>query len=503
MTIHHLRLLRHFTLLLISFLLLAGRTFPALASSSSPGWNSAPSRLKQAPGVVEQDGWIYATALETVSPGSYRQDKANEIAMKKALASAIRMAGMAAVCGQLTASLEQDQIQDFFLLLAPALPPLRLERMTVLRQWEIGYGQYAMCAVPLSSAAGVVCPFPDLPSAISAYLQSNALSLDGLSFSLGLTPRHSRLASSIRARMGELLAGTGLKCSVTCPSGGRRGSGYGGEIFKLALIQQRRIQAESMVMQARKAGEKGRWTQALDLASRAISVYPACSSAYLLIAEHFMKEGRYPMAVPFLERALAVPGQDQKALKLLVSCLEGCNSPEAELYRLILSRTGRRRSVPDQWSKEATRLSDMGAQVSRLVLLSAGNALEGPAVQADQDFKKAITAYSQATGDEDVALVLDKLLVSRDRYPYCAEAYNLIGACYRNLGRPFLAIPFLLQALRLRPGYDMALVNLGICCKELGLKGATRYYFSHPEVAGSANKWVVKWHRRVMDGGLD
>ncbi len=450
---------------------------------------------------MEQDGWVYATAVEPVSPGGSRQDKASEIARKRALVNATRMAGMAAVCGRITGSLGQDRVRDFFLLLAPALPPVRLERMTVLRQWESGEGQYAMCAVPLSSAAGVSCPFPDLPSAISAYLHSNALSLRGVSLALGLTPRHSRLASSIKSRLGELLAGTGLESFPGRLTG--YSQGQGGEILKLVLIGQRRMEAESMVVNARQAANNGHWPQALDLASRALSLYPACSYAYMLMAEYYMKKGRYPVAIPFLERAMAVPGRDREALKLLVSCLKGCDSPEAQLYRLILSRTGQGRPVPQQWADEAARLAGKGAQVSRLVLLSAGNALEGTGSQADHYFKKAITAYSQATGDGDVAKALDMLLVSRDRYPYCAEAYNLIGACYRNLGRPLLAIPFLLQALKLRPGYDMALVNLGICCRELGLEGATRYYFTHPEVTGSANKWVVKWRGRIMNGGGD
>ena len=98
--------------------------------------------------------------------------------------------------------------------------------------------------------------------------------------------------------------------------------------------------------------------------------------------------------------------------------------------------------------------------------------------------------YEKAQSTEDVQSVLDILLAIIQEDPQVGPAHNLAGACYRHLNQPGIALPFLWQALKLKPDYDLALTNLGLCCQDLVLMQSARYYFGHKAIQNSTNTWV-------------
>ena len=128
--------------------------------------------------------------------------------------------------------------------------------------------------------------------------------------------------------------------------------------------------------------------------------------------------------------------------------------------------------------------------IPNLVAASLGRAVEGNPKSPNDKFGQAVEIFNRAKTDEDVSHVLDLLLSACDNQPASAKTYNLIGACYRHLGKYEMALPFLWQALTLEPEYDFALTNLALCCRSLGLEESARFYFEHDAVKNSKNKWV-------------
>jgi tetratricopeptide (TPR) repeat protein len=140
------------------------------------------------------------------------------------------------------------------------------------------------------------------------------------------------------------------------------------------------------------------------------------------------------------------------------------------------------------------------SQVVQQVLRSRGQVLCGPSQPTGPGYEQAVSKYSHAESDKELKLVLSKLFAALEANPCVPETCNLIGACYRHLERPTLALPFLWQALSLRPDFDLALTNLGLCCQELRLNKAARFYFEHQAVKQSPNTWVREQYAAFKQG---
>ena len=144
--------------------------------------------------------------------------------------------------------------------------------------------------------------------------------------------------------------------------------------------------------------------------------------------------------------------------------------------------------MPETWKPELKRFGDK--PVVNLVVASLGQAVESDSELPAGEFGRAAALFNEAKTDDDVSRVIDLLLAVCEKHPASAKVYNLIGACYRHLGKYEIALPFLWQALTIEPEYDYALTNLGLCCQSLKLNEAARFYFEHEAVRNSANRWV-------------
>ena len=60
-----------------------------------------------------------------------------------------------------------------------------------------------------------------------------------------------------------------------------------------------------------------------------------------------------------------------------------------------------------------------------------------------------------------------------------------------------MALPFFWQALKLKSDYDLALTNLALCCQELGLMKAAKYYIEYDSVKNSSNSWVQASYKKI------
>jgi Tetratricopeptide repeat. len=141
--------------------------------------------------------------------------------------------------------------------------------------------------------------------------------------------------------------------------------------------------------------------------------------------------------------------------------------------------------------------------IAYLVLKSEGRAIEGKCQTPGVEFKKSAALFGKAESDDDITETLKSLFAACEKRPNVAQTYNLIGACYRHLGRPEMAIPFFRQALYLNPEYDFALTNMGLCCQEAGLMKSAEYYFEQEAVRKSTNMWVRgrydKFHKKTSN----
>jgi len=146
-----------------------------------------------------------------------------------------------------------------------------------------------------------------------------------------------------------------------------------------------------------------------------------------------------------------------------------------------------------QWEKKRLHYTTVAAPLAEINNISCGclkKMIERKTAPPAPEYIHAVNLFNQAKTDEDVGRVIDLLLLACEKQPLSPETYNLIGACYRHLGKYEIALPFLWQALTFKPEYDFALVNLGLCCGKLGLMQAAEYYFGQEAVRESGNGWV-------------
>ena len=215
------------------------------------------------------------------------------------------------------------------------------------------------------------------------------------------------------------------------------------------------------------------------------------------ITKWFKDNDQKEFALCTTENGLQDGGCFKNALERKAAYLKALSCPEAEVYQFILSQYT---APPDTeyyawseiwplaWKSEMKRLKDN--PVSNLIVASFGHAVTGKPAPPAAEYIQAVNLFNRAKTDEDVGRVIDLLLLACEKQPLSPETYNLIGACYRHLRKYETALPFLRQALTLKPEYDFALVNLGLCCGKLGLMQAAEYYFGQEAVKKSGNAWV-------------
>jgi tetratricopeptide (TPR) repeat protein len=484
--------------ILYAFLCLVALTaVPAMAFE--PGWDDVPQRLKTEDGAARKTGFLYATG--TARAEDIRLDKAHEMARKKSQLTALQILRTASSCQELLSSLDGQDNQQFLRLFAPLWPSLHMEGVRVIRQWEDGQDHFTTVAAPLAGLEMPACPFDDLAQAILSYLQSDPISIEGLAFCLRHTARHTRLGRIIRDRVGRVYMERGetLLARSFLPDPNRETVCSGLEVLSL---QNRLQEAEGFARRAAQHAKEGQWDEALMLASQSLDLVPTYTNPYLTVSDFFLHRVKRPeFALCAAQKALRDGTCFQDAVDRIVSAMQQLGIPEKGAFQYLLSRipTTQELCYPVDWKGVLDRFPQ--GSVPYMVMVSAGQAIEGDSQPAGPAFDRAMGRYEQAKDADGVSAVLDLLGKVCENHPLSADTYNLMGACYRYLGQPAVALPFLWQAAGLKPDYDYALANLGICCQNLGLTEAARYYFEQQAVKKSSNSWVRERYVKYRSSG--
>ena len=463
-------------------------TWPTLANGQ--GWNEVPKRLRLGPGSEIRGDFLYVTAV--VRAGSYRQDKAMDAARRKSFQRSLQMVHLAGPCRELIEGVARNAQKGIVEILLPFMPSAHIQGLTVIRQWEADQAFYTTVSVPLKAVKGIRCEIADISTGIARYVRLNNVSLQGLEFCLNHASRYSSLNHAVRNRIGRWYQDRNLpvlaRCFLSDADSGARLSP-----FQAILFQDRLAKAALLTQKAEGLYREGKWETALDLASRALELVPTFSRTYLLLAKYFLEQEMRPaFALCPVEKAYQDASNFRAALVIELEILEKMESPEAELFRLLLTQTkdGPDGSYPGPWKKEIDRLHEL--LVPCLIMASRGQLVQGPPRRPGDRFAETVGLYEKAQSKEDVRLILNILLVIIQEEPHVGPAHNLAGACYIHLNRPGIALPFLWQALNLKPDYDLALTNLGLCCQNLGLMKSARYYFGHKAIQNSTDTWVER-----------
>jgi len=464
-------------------------SFAAPAMADEPGWRDVPGRLKIEDGVERREEFVFATG-RALAMDSVRSGKAADVARKKSLFRALQGLRIGVSCPELISGLGKEGSREFVRYFAGLAPSVHLERVTVIRQWEKGRIHYTTVAVPLSALEDLQCEFPNLSTAITRYAETQQVSLEGLAFCLRHVPPYTLLNRTLRERTGQLFQKRGQKALALCflPN---QNSNIGNSPLETLAFQNRLDRAAKYTRKAEALAAEGKWDNAIGLVSRALNLAPTYAEAYLPLSDYFLHELKMrTFALSAAEESLRDGTCLQKGLGKIVSCQKDPGSPEAEVFDFLLSQfsQGRQGTYPAGWQGELDRLAD--TSIPYLVISSAGCAIEGRSEPPGEEFVLAAALFQKAKSDDDVRRVIALLLKACEKHPKSAKTYNLIGACYRNLGQPAVALPFLWQALRLKPEYDYALTNLGICCQNLGLMKSARFYFDQDAVRNSPSPWV-------------
>jgi tetratricopeptide (TPR) repeat protein len=396
------------------------------------------------------------------------------------------------------AGLKPEEQQQFYSLFAAMASTAHVEGLTVIRQWENRGRYFTTVAVPLAALENIPCEFQDLSSAISSYVDSDHVSRDGLAFCLRHVPRYSYTNIKIREKIGRLYQDRGLNV-LAAPFLPDQLQDWGNSPLGALAFQHRLTQTAQLTDHAKQFTGQGKWDEALKTVARALDLVPTYSRAYLLLADYFLQQGKPEFALCVAEKAVRDGTSFRDALKKIISCLEELNSTEAEVFRYLLGQSNHDRTYSQDWEAEIGQLAEANALISSLVIESAGQAVEGPFGPPSAEFNQAVALFQQSKNDDDILRSLALLISACEKQPFSAKTYNLIGVCYRHLGKPAVAFPFLWQALKLRPEYDFALTNLGLCCQSLGLMEAARYYFKYDAVKNSTNAWVQESYAKFVE----
>jgi len=196
----------------------------------------------------------------------------------------------------------------------------------------------------------------------------------------------------------------------------------------------------------------------------------------------------------------------REALIKKTAYLKETGSDETEVFELLLSQVEKtpESALSFVWSETWLESWNLALRimndnpVANLVVVSLGQAIRSVPRQPPAEFVQAISLYNKSDSNDDLVGVLKILFEACDKEPAAPEIYNLIGACFRYMGQYEIALPFLWQALVLKPGFDLPLTNLGLCCEKLNLMKSAGYYFNHDAVVNSTNKWVNSSYEKFI-----
>ena len=457
-----------------------------------------------------KDGFVYATAA--AQPVGARRDKAADRAFKKARLRALAILSFYAGCREIADSLKPGDravfLQHFkHLGQRKSISSIRSDS----KKEKDGLCYYTI-KVPAAALEDIQPDFTTLDEAVNRYLAARHYTARGLDFCLRHTwagsgkyrliyNQVSDFFSRIGTRWASLAIGsTTASCCVNKTT-----------IYQQlpigATVRGRLMRAGDLCRQAEERIDKaGDWETALSLVTEALELFPGYAPGQLIISRYLLVNLHAPaIARLAAEQALAEGLDLQVALDQLVACLEAEHSPEREVYGYLLKRMQKNNlsngtqypaviltAWPNCWDKR--EMERLGTRpTATLVLGSLGRILPGPSSPpATSSYQEASDLYQKSNSRDDIRQVLKLLFDALEAEPLSAQTHNFIGTCYRNLDQPSLALPFLWQALELKPDFDLALTNLALCCKKLECDDSARYYISQPAVVHSSHSWVQK-----------
>lgn len=183
----------------------------------------------------------------------------------------------------------------------------------------------------------------------------------------------------------------------------------------------------------------------------------------------------YEIGATFFDKSMHLAAMGNTTLHLFAAekfLRKGYNlSPDDIQVRHMLGEVcyllGKYDDAGKLWSGiESSLASEAGERISRkLKLMAAGETHPVPAVDYLQAVGVALEAYEADDFEEAAAIILDVMeaVSSCDEFPL-AEINYLLGLCYLKLDIPRYAEQYLKEALKIRPGYQEAEVEL----RELG-----------------------------------
>lgn len=469
---------------------------PALTFASAEyQWQAFPKELKTKAGVRATKDTVFATGMAQAE--KIRKDKAFELARKKSLLRAVQMVHIFSGCSHESLSLSEADYQIFMELFSPLVTDATIEGLQIVRQWETDDAAFTAVAVPADSAHSLSCPIESMEQAISFYIAAQSYSLEGLAFCLDNTDKYSTLYKKILVGTGRWFQARGLEELALCflKSDARESSE---PLVEDIALENRLHRADKLVNLARICIEKENWEDAVIYSQLALELIPTYAPAHLLIADYFEQTVDSPaMSIVSAKAALRSGTVYKDTLNRLVNYLAAGSDPEEEIYRYFLnqSKPVQREDyftfsddIPESWYSAFQCFKD--DPLLNLVVVSLGNAVKSENGPPAPEYQEALGMFNQSESKENIERVIEKLMLACQKQPASAETYNLMGACFRYLGEYEVAIPFFWQALNLKPEFDMALVNLGLCCDAIGLKKSAEFYFENDAVRGSANGWV-------------
>ena len=454
-------------------------------------------RTPQNPWAREERGRLFVTGSERIEVIGGRRDKAREFAQKRAFSMALRLLHIEADCPGLLSGIKEGELKGLLRVVAPGLSKRHLKGLLIQKKWCKGGKCKVTVSIPLDEIKdGGLCPYSDIKEAVDQYLSSGGQDLDGLLFSLKRVEPYSSKEALVKKRIGEAFDEMGqylqkmpfvLQKSHQLPS-------YSLIALSMRFREER---AKRLVLKAEALSRRGAWEEALLLLEKALKLDGHSPEGYELLGDYFLSVENEPALSLYAYKKALRPGIFAPLLaQKIARCENILGRGDEELWEYLAKKTGDS-GIPE-WEEEMDVLSDL--TVAPLVLMSLGEALEGgEAPSVPLEFKKAKALYKEAATDEDLIKTLSVLFAVSERHPYNAGLWNLAGACYRNLGRPLVAIPFLLQALKLRPGYDLALSNLALCCKDLGLLHAAHFYAGLEGMRKSQKRWVKDVRTKILE----
>ncbi len=200
---------------------------------------------------------------------------------------------------------------------------------------------------------------------------------------------------------------------------------------------------------------------------------------YLKMAEISARNQGTLAGLMWSEKGLMLGNAPRESLRLYAKLRQEAGLGDWEVYQYGANHQ-------DRYEEFITMLEDSGFLAAAHTVASFGHAphsrIQGPGPL----YNRAWQSFSEKKLQRAEEILLDAI----QKRPSSPELHNLIGAVYRNQDRCDLALPFLIQATLLKPGFDFPLANLYLCAKRLRLSSASTFYRNHPVLLKSRSPWV-------------